>query len=228
MADPAGPPEAGRRRFDGLLTDWGGVLTTPIGPSFDAFVEDHSIDKEVFGRVLHDAYSEEGSHDHPVRAIERGTMTEDEFFVALAALLSEGLDVPIDPAGMKERLFALVQPEERMLAAVRTLRAAGVRTALVSNSWGRSGFPVEELSELFDAVVISGEVGLRKPEPDIYAMAAERLGVPVERCVFVDDIGSNVEGAERAGMTGVHHEDVDATVRRLEELFDVTVEPAGP
>jgi len=226
----AEPPrgDAGPRRFDALVTDWGGVLTTRISDSFEAFVADHAVDPEVLNRVLHDAYREGGTDDHPVRAIETGQMTEEDFFVALAALLSEGLDAPIDPSGMKERLFALVKPEERMLAAVRAVRAAGVRTALVSNSWGRSGFPVEELAELFDEVVISGEVGLRKPDPAIYRLAAERLGVPVERCVFVDDIRSNIDGAEAVGMRGLHHLEMDTTLRAFEELFGVSLEAVRP
>jgi epoxide hydrolase-like predicted phosphatase len=105
-----------------------------------------------------------------------------------------------------------------MLGVVRRAHASGLRTGLLSNSWGND-YPRDGWDELFDAVVISGEVGLRKPDPEIYALAAERLGVPAEETVFVDDLSTNVRAAAAAGMVGVHHTDPDRTISELEILF---------
>jgi epoxide hydrolase-like predicted phosphatase len=117
-------------------------------------------------------------------------------------------------------MSGLVPNSSPMVAVVLAARARGIRTALLSNSWGldydRTGW-----AELFDAVVISGEVGLRKPEPAIYRLAAERLGVAPEGCVFVDDLAPNVRGAAAVGMVGVHYVDHVRAVGELEELFGV-------
>jgi epoxide hydrolase-like predicted phosphatase len=108
-----------------------------------------------------------------------------------------------------------------MLAAVRAARAAGIRTGLVSNSWGTRRYDRALLAELFDGVVISGEVGMRKPAPAIYALGAERAGVAPETCVFVDDLPFNLPPAEALGMATVHHLDTAETVRELERLLGV-------
>ena len=110
-----------------------------------------------------------------------------------------------------------------MLDAVRAARTAGIRTGLISNSWGSAIYDPAELEGLFDTKVISGEVGMHKPQPAIYLLAAERLDVAPERCVFVDDLRENVAGAEAVGMTAVLHRDLDATLDRLEELFGLAL-----
>ncbi|ASO22489.1 HAD superfamily hydrolase (TIGR01509 family) [Actinoalloteichus hoggarensis] len=108
--------------------------------------------------------------------------------------------------------------EPPLVAVVRSARAAGLRTALLSNAEGRRAD--DGLDELFDAVVISGEVGLSKPDPQIYRLTAERLGLSTVECVFVDDLRGNVTGAVLAGMVGIHHQTVPATVAELGILFD--------
>jgi putative hydrolase of the HAD superfamily len=115
--------------------------------------------------------------------------------------------------------LADVQPDERMFGAVTTLRGAGVRVALLSNSWAKSDYPRERLADAFDGVVISGEVGMRKPEPRIYLHAAQVIGVGPRDCVFVDDTKSHVAVAADLGMTIVLHEDAAQTLRELERLF---------
>jgi FMN phosphatase YigB (HAD superfamily) len=104
---------------------------------------------------------------------------------------------------------------------------------LLSNSWGGGAYQRERFPKLYDEVVISGEVGARKPEPRIYLLTAERLGVRPEECVFVDDLLQNVEGAEAVGMEGIVHRSAPFTVPKLETLFRVTLSeeaatPAGP
>jgi epoxide hydrolase-like predicted phosphatase len=124
---------------------------------------------------------------------------------------------------MVERLFAGIGPDERMAGAVRRARAAGVPTGLISNSWGRTTYDQELIDELFDAAVISGDVGLHKPEPEIYRLGAEKIGVPAEECVFVDDLRENCEGAEAVGMTAILHRGADSTLPELERLLGVPV-----
>lgn len=206
-----------------LLVDWGGVLTTPILESFAAFVQEHGIDPEALPNLFKDAYGDAADPDHPVLAIETGRMSEEEFGRALAAKLSEGLETPIDPEGIKERLFATIKPDEAMIEAVRRIHAAGFRTGLVSNSWGGSSYAADLLGDLFDDVVVSGRVGLRKPDPEIYRLAAKLVDVQPEDCVFVDDISANVQGAEAVGMTALLHRTAEGTLPELERLFGVSL-----
>ncbi|WP_187352193.1 HAD-IA family hydrolase [Allosaccharopolyspora coralli] len=111
--------------------------------------------------------------------------------------------------------------EPPMVTATRAVRAAGLRTALLSNADG--GFDQPEWAELFDAVVVSGTVGVAKPDPEAYALTARRLEVPPEQCVFVDDLRRNVDGAVAVGMVGVHHHSARGTVDELEALFGLSL-----
>jgi epoxide hydrolase-like predicted phosphatase len=110
-----------------------------------------------------------------------------------------------------------------MIEAVRRARAAGVRTGLVSNSWGVQRYPRDLLAELFDGVVISGELGIRKPSPEIYARGAQSIGLAPEACVFVDDLPLNLEPAARLGMATVHHRSAGETLPELEALLGVAL-----
>jgi putative hydrolase of the HAD superfamily len=111
------------------------------------------------------------------------------------------------------------QPIEAMYGLIRGLRAQGLQTALLSNSWGDASYPRADFPSLFDAVVISHEVGMRKPEARIFAHTARLLGVQPGDCVFIDDIAANVTAAEAAGMTGILHQDPATTAARLAEVL---------
>ena len=156
---------------------------------------------------------------NPVHALERGECTVAEFERLLAARLvrTDGKSVPAD--GLLSRMLSASEPVPAMYQLIRGLRARGVRTALLSNSWGSGGYPREDFPGLFDAVVISGEVGMRKPERRIFHHAAQLLGIAPAECVFVDDLEANVRAAVGCGMTGVHHTDPAYTQQRLTELF---------
>jgi epoxide hydrolase-like predicted phosphatase len=108
-----------------------------------------------------------------------------------------------------------------MIDAVRSARAGGVRTGLISNSWGTRRYDREQLAELFDGVVISGEVGMRKPAPEMYSLGAERIGVAPQQCVFVDDLAFNLEPAAALGMATVLHRTAEETIPQLEELLGI-------
>jgi putative hydrolase of the HAD superfamily len=200
----------------GLLCDYGGVMTSPIFASFNAFCETEGITLEAFRSVMQGAARKEGS---PFAMVETGAITEEQFDEAVATLLSDACGKTIPPAGLKQRMFALVKPDEAMWNAVAAARDAGVRTGLLSNSWGGRDYPIEELKAIFDDVLISGHVGLRKPDPEFYLLAADRIGARSDECVFVDDFNVNVEGAQAVGMTGVLHKDAQTTISTLEEIF---------
>lgn len=205
-----------------LVVDYGGVMTSSMGRAFAEFCLREGVDPERFRAVVAEAYSDAG-RDGVMARLERGEIGLDEFERWMAEMLSEGLDAPIDPTGIKERMNAGLEADERMIDAVLRLRAHGIRTGLISNSWGPGAYERDRFGQLFDAVLISGEVGTRKPEPEIYRLAAQRLGVEPEECVFADDLLQNVEGARAAGMEGIVHRSADFTVPKLEELFGLSL-----
>ena len=192
-----------------LLVDFGGVLTTNIWHSFAVFCDAEGLDPDRVRSLFRD----DPEALALLRRLETGAIDEAEFEPAFGALLGVG-----DTNGLTARLFAGLRPDEAMIAAVRTAREAGVKTGLISNSWGLGIYDRAPV-ELFDAAVISGEVGLHKPQPEIYLLACERLGVPPGQSVFVDDLRETCEGAERVGMSAVLHRDTDRTLARLSELL---------
>jgi len=197
-------------------------MTSSMGRAFAEFCITHGVDPERFKSVIADAYGG-GGPDGMVALLERGRVELGEFERWLARELSGDGGAALDPTGLKERIFAGMQPDERMVDVVATLRHAGVKTALVSNSWGSTTYDQARGPDLFDVVVISGEVGLRKPDADIYLLAAERLGVMPAKCVFVDDLLHNVEGAQAVGMEALVHRSAEFTIPELETLFGVSL-----
>ena len=185
------------------------MLTTSIWPAFASFCEQEGLEADA----VRDLFRGDAEALRLLRGLETGELEEAEFEPRFGALL--GLD---DTDGLITRLFAGLSPDEEMIAAVRAARAGGVKTGLISNSWGL-GIYDRAPTDLFDATVISGEVGLHKPQPEIYRLAAERLGVEPADCVFVDDLRENCEGAEAVGMTALLHRDTAETVIRLGELL---------
>jgi epoxide hydrolase-like predicted phosphatase len=198
-----------------LVVDFGGVLTTSIWPSFDAFCRAEGLAegtvRELF-RSDPDALAD-------LRGLETGELEPGEFERRFGARLGiERTEKLID------RLFAGIGPDEAMVGAVRAARAAGHRTGLISNSWGQTIYEPAMLDGLFDAAIISGEVGLHKPMPEIYLLCCERLGVEPQGCVFVDDLRENAAGAEAVGMTAILHRDTRSTLTELAGLLGITVE----
>lgn len=204
--------------FLALLVDYGGVLTTSMGRAFATFCAEHGVDPDRMKDVIVEAYGG-ADPDGMVARIETGRADLGEFEAWLAERLSAGLPAPIHPTGLRDRIFAGMPPDGRMIAAVRRARAAGIRTALVSNSWGPSGFDAERFPDTFDAVVVSGQVGARKPDPEIYLHAAREVDLAPQRCVFVDDLEQNVRGAHAVGMEAFVHRNADLTIPRLESLL---------
>jgi epoxide hydrolase-like predicted phosphatase len=193
----------------GLLIDWGGVLTTNLFNSFREFCERTGIDPQT----LRSSFSADSTARELLIALEKGELEEAEFEQRLAPLLGA------EPDGLIDGLFAGVQPDVAMVEAVRRAHAGGVRTALVSNSWGVHRYPHDLFEELFDGVVISGEEGTRKPARRMYELGAERAGVAPEQAVFVDDLPFNLTPAQELGMATVHHTSAEQTIPELEALL---------
>lgn len=206
-----------------LVVDWGGVLTTALDEATRAWCAADDIDVDAYLATMRDwlgaAYEAE-ARLNPVHALERGELEVPHFEEQLAARLRHRDGSPVVARGLLARMFGWFEHAPAMTEVVRRAREAGVRTAVLSNSWGNT-YPREAWASLFDAVVISGEVGMRKPETRIFHLVASRLGVEPSACVFVDDVAANVRAAARVGMVGVHHRDHDTTVEELEVLLGV-------
>jgi putative hydrolase of the HAD superfamily len=184
---------------------------------------DDGIDYAHFSAVMGQWLGPEARFEatyNPVHALERGELEVPEFEQHLAQQLWQGSGTAPSPDGMVDRMFARFEHAPDMAGLVRRAHESGLRTALLSNSWGNS-YPRDGWDEMFDAVVISGEVGMRKPEHRIYMHTAALLKLDPGECVFVDDLPPNVNAAVEVGMVGVLHNDYEATAAELEVLFDL-------
>jgi epoxide hydrolase-like predicted phosphatase len=206
----------------GVITDWGGVLTNPLPETVGSWLAADRIDAKRYATVmrswLKQAY-DTGGADNPVHRLERGEGDPAEFEQQLAAQLLHTDGGQVSAAGLLDRMFAGTLAVPQMYDLMRALRRAGLRTCLLSNSWGHNDYPREVFPELFDAWVISAEVGMRKPEERIFLLATRKLGLPPEQCVFIDDIQANVDAATALGMAGVLHRDHLATTAHLAALL---------
>jgi epoxide hydrolase-like predicted phosphatase len=195
----------------GLLIDFGGVLTTDVFASFDTFCANEGLPAGTVKQLF---------RTHPearelLSGLEDGTLADAEFERRFAALLG------VEPTELIERLLGHAGLDTAMLDAVRGARGHGIRTGLVSNSWGVDRYDRALLTELFDGVVISAEVGYRKPAPEIYALGARSVGLDPGACVYVDDLPGNLKPARELGMATLHHRDAPTTIAALTDLLGV-------
>jgi epoxide hydrolase-like predicted phosphatase len=202
-----------------LISDFGGVLTSPLQEGFLAYQEESGVSLEELGTAMAKATQEHG--DHPLFVLERGEITEGEFRDRIERHLEPGFDL----ARLRSLYFERLNPNRQMIDYVRELRGRGVRTALLTNNvreweplW-RSKVP--EIDELFEVVVDSAFVGLRKPDPAIYELTLDRLGdgVRARDCVFVDDLDVNCETARSLGMTVVRFAEPSQAIAEIESAL---------
>jgi epoxide hydrolase-like predicted phosphatase len=195
----------------GLLIDFGGVLTSNVFASFAAFCAAEGLEPDV----VRDAFRGDETARQLLYDLETGALGPEPFSVALAERLGVA-----DPTDLPQRLFAGVTPDEAMIAEVRALHDRGVRTGLVSNSWGdATAYDRALFAEIFVGFVFSWLVGRRTPDPAIYALGARTIGVDPAECVFVDDLGGNLKPAAALGMATIKHVDAPSTIAQLRELF---------
>jgi putative hydrolase of the HAD superfamily len=199
----------------GLILDFGGVVTTDFYDALSAFCVREGLAPDALLSVLRD--DPEGSA--ALAAVESGEMTQRDYEKTLARLLG------VDDRGLVTRVLADLRPCGPVLGLVDRARSAGIAVGVLSNSWGTGDcdpYTGYDLHQRFDAVVISDQVGLRKPDPAIYELAAEKLGVLPSSCVMVDDTAHNLPAAEHLGMTVVHFRDVATGVAEIETALGLT------
>jgi putative hydrolase of the HAD superfamily len=206
--------------IEAVVSDFGGVVTLPMTEAFRRVDEELGIPFHAFAKAM--ALTAERADEPPLWTLERGQMSEREFLAGLQAALSEITGRPISLDGFSTRLMAELEPNEPVLSYYRRLRdERGVRLALLTNNvreWHDTWRRRLRVDELFELVVDSAFEGTRKPEPRIYALTLERLGLPAGACAFVDDVEINVVAAREAGMHGVHFRDTAQAIAELETL----------
>ena len=208
-------------RIEAIVSDFGGVLTTPLFNAFAHVQEEQGIPLESLGKAMWAATQERG--ENPLFPLERGELSEAEFLDIVGEALSAEVGRPIEMAGFADRYWAQLSPIDEMIAWLRAARSdRGLRLALLTNNvkeWEPRWRPVWPIDELFELVVDSGFVGMRKPEPGIYALTLERLGLPGEACAFLDDLELNCEAARDAGMHAVRVETTEQAIADVERLL---------
>jgi putative hydrolase of the HAD superfamily len=203
-----------------VVSDFGGVLTTPLVQSFMAFQDQTGISTETLGRAMQVAAEANG--ENPLFEMERGEITEVAFLEALTDCLEPLLGHRPEMHRFKEIYFEALDPNPPMIELMRELKGEGYRMAMLTNNvreWEPLWRPMLPVDEIFETVVDSGFVGCRKPESRIYALTLERIGAAAGSCLFVDDVEVNCEGARRAGMRSVHFRKNDQAIAEIRELL---------
>jgi putative hydrolase of the HAD superfamily len=204
-----------------VISGFGGVLTTPLVEAFLALQRDSGIPLEAMGQAVAALSAQDGGN--PVHALETGRLSERDFVARLERALSDAVGRAVELAGFSERWFAQLKPNRELLDYLHGLRERGLRLALLTNNvreweplW-RAKLPVDEL---FEVVVDSAFVGVRKPDPEIYRLTLERLDLPPEACVFVDDNELNVRAARELGMQAVWFRSTGQAIADVERALD--------
>jgi putative hydrolase of the HAD superfamily len=195
-------------RITTVISDFGGVLTTPLVQSFAAVQDETGIPMQELGKAMSRIEEENGVH--PLYELEKGKLTEADFLRKLGDSLEPALGHRPEMHRFSEIYFEALHPNQPMIDLMREAKASGHRMGMLTNNvreweplW-RAKLPVDEI---FEAVVDSGFVGLRKPEREIYELMLERLGgVPAKKCLFIDDVDVNCEAAEELGMSPIHYQ----------------------
>jgi putative hydrolase of the HAD superfamily len=207
--------------IEAVVSDFGGVLTTPLLLSFAAFQDQTGIPVEAMGRAMGRIAERDG--EHPLYELERGRITEADFLAGLRSELKAELGHDPELHRFKEIYFDALEPNEPMIELMRSLRERGYRMGLLTNNvreweplW-RSMLPVDEI---FEVVVDSAFVGMRKPEPEIYELTLERLGgIAPEAAVFIDDVEINCDAARELGMRAVHFRDAEQAIPEIQDAI---------
>jgi putative hydrolase of the HAD superfamily len=202
--------------LEAVVSDFGGVLTTPLFAAFAAFQDEVGISPENLGKAMRVGLAE--GEDLPLFQLERGEISEDEFIERLEDGLESILDHRPHLHHFRQKFWGALAPNEEMIELMHELKASGLKMAMLTNNvreweplW-RSMLPVDEI---FETIVDSAFVGCRKPEARIYELTLERIGLPAEACLFIDDLQPNVEGAEAAGMSAVHFRDNEQAIAEI-------------
>jgi putative hydrolase of the HAD superfamily len=203
-----------------VVSDFGGVLTAPLMQGFARIQADTGVPAEAFGAALARATATDGRN--PLFELEVGAITEAGFLATIERELEVILGRSVTLHGFGERYMTALAPNEALFAHYRALHERGMRFAMLTNNvreweplW-RTKLPIDEI---FETVVDSGFVGLRKPDRAIYELVLERLGLPAAACAFVDDLEVNIEAARQLGFAVVHYHDTEQAIVELDALL---------
>jgi putative hydrolase of the HAD superfamily len=199
-----------------VVCDFGGVLTSPLAGSFRAFCEQSGIPLEVIGAALAAIGERDGLH--PLHELECGRVAEADFLARVAAQLAVALDREIEMHDFTRRYFAGLTPNAPMIELMASLRDEGYRMACLTNNvreWEPLWRALVPVDEIFELVVDSAFVGMRKPDPEIYELTVQRLGMRAEQCLFVDDLEHNCDAARAAGMHAVVYRELEQTITEI-------------
>jgi putative hydrolase of the HAD superfamily len=202
--------------IEAVVSDFGGVLTTPLMASFLALQDEVGITPEHFGEAIQAVREEDG--ENPLYALERGETTEHQFLERLNDGLEPLLGHRPHLHAFGELFFGALDPNEPMIELMRELKAEGLRMAMLTNNvreWEPRWRAMLPVDEIFETIVDSAFVGARKPEPRIYELTVERLALPPGACLLVDDLAVNCEGARDAGLHAVHFRDNEQAIAEI-------------
>jgi epoxide hydrolase-like predicted phosphatase len=206
--------------IEAVISDFGGVLTSPLLDSFTAFQDSSGISLEQLGVAMGAILVRDGKH--PLFELETGRLTEAEFLGQLAEQLTGQLGRPVELHGFGEQYFEHLHPNEHMIEYMRELSGRGYKLAICTNNvreweqlW-RAKLPVDEL---FDVVIDSAFVGVRKPERAIYEMTLEGLGVSADAALMIDDIELNCDAARALGMQAIWFQSTDQAIAEVESAL---------
>jgi putative hydrolase of the HAD superfamily len=211
-----------------IVVDFGGVLSTPLAPAFRAVQQELRLPPEALGQAMASLEAVRGTH--PLHELETGVLPEQEFYALLGDQLSVELERTVDLELFAELYWSALGPNEELITHLCGLRVDGYRMGLLTNNvreWAPRWQAMLPMAELFDVVVDSAFVGLRKPDPAIYALTAERLGVPGREIVFLDDFESNCEAARTEAWTAVRFEATAQTIAELQAVLRARGVPPG-
>ena len=206
-----------------VISDFGGVLTAPLLEAFTAMQESSGIPLEALGGAMMRLATKD--HAHPLFELETGRLSEAAFLDRLGSEVSAQLGRDVQLHGFGEAYFAQLEPNQAMIDYMRELRRRGYRLAILTNNvreWEPLWRPKLPVDEIFELVVDSGFVGMRKPDREIYELTLERLGLPAQACLFVDDHEANVASARAVGLTAVHFRTSEQAITEIESALDGT------
>ena len=212
--------------FECVIVDWGGVLTQPVNSAVSAWMKSDGIDEQIFEKVMGSWLGQTAGMEaqlNPVHALERGELQVPLFEQRLAEELTKYAHHEINHHGLLQRMFDHFMQADDMRGLVYRVRKLGYKTALLSNSWGNQ-YPRSGWEDMFDAVVISGEVGMRKPEHRIYEFTLQQVGMAAAASIFVDDIFHNIQAAAEVGMAGIHHTTYETTKTELAAILNIDLD----
>lgn len=203
--------------IEAIISDFGGVLTSPLHNSFTAFQDSSGIPLEALGKAMASVAAREGAN--PLFELETGRLTEAAFLKALGDQLTADLERPVKLHDFGARYLEHLDPNPRMIDYMRGLHGYGYKTAICTNNireWDQLWRAKIPIDEIFDVVVDSAFVGFRKPEPQIYGITLERLAVDASAALFVDDLELNCTAARELGMPAIWFRDSEQAIAEIE------------